>query len=51
MLMRDLTITAGYSFMLGTETFEFLNGGNKDIWQDWGFLSINFTPRLFKLNW
>ena len=50
-LMRDLTITAGYSFMLGTETFEFLNGGNKDIWQDWGFLTINFTPRLFKLNW
>ena len=50
-LMRDLTITAGYSFMLGTETFELLKGGNKDIWQDWGFITINFTPRLFTFKW
>ena len=50
-LLRDFTITAGYSFMLGTKTFELLKGGNSDIWQDWGYLTFSFTPRLFKLNW
>ena len=50
-LLPDLTITAGYSFMIGTETFTFLKGGNHDIWQDWGYLSISFSPRILNLKW
>ncbi len=50
-LMRDLTITAGYSFILPSETLTLFKGGNHDIWQDWGFLSICFSPRILNLKW
>ncbi len=50
-LMRDVTITAGYSFMLGTETLTLFKGGNHDIWQDWGFLTISLNPRILTLKW
>lgn len=50
-LLRDLTITAGYSFMLGTETLDYFKSGNHLMWQDWGYLTICFNPRILKLKW
>lgn len=50
-IMKDVKLSAGYSTMLGTTTMEAVKGGNKDSWQDWGWLSININPRIFIAKW
>lgn len=47
-IMKDVKLMAGYSFMLGTETMDVVKGGNHKSWQDWGWVSLNITPNLFK---
>lgn len=49
--MRDLTLSAGYSFMLGTESMDIVKGGNHKSWQDWAWLSLNISPRIFSTKW
>lgn len=46
-IMPDVKLMAGYSFMLGTNSMDMLKGGNHKSWQDWGWISLNITPRLF----
>ncbi len=46
-IMPDVKLIAGYSFMLGTETMDYVKGGDHDSWQDWGWISLNITPKLF----
>nr|WP_245872014.1 alginate export family protein [Dysgonomonas massiliensis] len=47
-IMPDVKLMAGYSFMLGTKSMDVVKGGNHKSWQDWGWISINITPNLFK---
>lgn len=46
-IMPDVKLTGGYSFMLGTKTMDVAKGGNHKSWQDWAWISINITPKLF----
>lgn len=45
-LMKDVTLSAGYSTMLGTATLDRLKGGSHKAWQDWGWLQLNVNPRV-----
>ncbi len=46
-IMPDVKLMAGYSFMLGTESMDIVKGGSRNSWQDWAWVSINITPKLF----
>lgn len=50
-IMKDVKLTAGYSFMRGTKTMDAVKGGNHKSWQDWGFLSVNINPRILFVKW
>ncbi len=50
-LAKDATLTAGYSTMLGTSSLDVLKGGNHKRWQDWAWLSLNVSPRIFSTKW
>lgn len=50
-VMKDVTLSAGYSFMAGTKTMDVVKGGNHKKWQDWGWVSININPQIFKAKW
>lgn len=44
---KDLGINLGYSQMFGSESLEILNGGDKDRIQNWAWVMVNFSPKLF----
>ena len=48
-LDKDINISAGYSFMTGTETMERLKRANSGSHLRWFWLNVNITPRLFSL--
>ena len=50
-IMKDVKLSAGYSFMLGTKTMDAVKGGNHKSWQDWGWLSLNINPKVLFVNW
>lgn len=50
-LMKDVKLSAGYSFMRGTKTMDVVKGGNHKSWQDWGWLSLNINPRVLFVKW
>jgi hypothetical protein len=47
-LMPDVSLSAGYSVMLSQKAMDFVKGGSHKSWQDWAWVSLNITPRLFK---
>ncbi|MCR5131311.1 MAG: alginate export family protein [Prevotella sp.] len=49
--MKNVTLMAGYSFMLGTETMDVVKGGNHNSWQDWAWVQLNINPRIFFTKW
>lgn len=50
-LMKDVNLMAGYSFMFGTETMDYVKGGDHTRWQDWAWLSVNIRTRVFQAAW
>lgn len=46
-IMKDVKLSGGYSVMFGTETMDFVKGGDHSSWQDWGWVSLNISPRVF----
>jgi len=50
-LMKNVTLMAGYSFMLGTETMDVVKGGNHKSWQDWAWIQLNINPRILFTKW
>lgn len=50
-LMKDVSLSAGYSFMRGTHAMDIVKGGDHTRWQDWGWLSLNINPQLFFTKW
>ena len=47
-IMKDVSLSVGYSLMRGTSTMDVVKGGNHKSWQDWGWVSLNVNPTLFK---
>lgn len=43
-----ISLQGGYSTMFGTEAFSIAKGGDHTRWQDWGWLSLNINPLIFK---
>lgn len=50
-IMKDVKLSAGYSFMLGTKMMDYVKGGNHGSWQDWGWVSLNINPRVLFAKW
>lgn len=50
-VMKDVKLSAGYSFMLGTKSMDILKGGDHKRWQDWGWVSLNINPRILFVKW
>lgn len=50
-IMKDVKLSAGYSFMRGTKTMDAVKGGYHKSWQDWGWVSLNINPKLFFAKW
>lgn len=44
---KDITLSAGYSQMFGTNTLEVLKVGNKGYDNNWAWVMININPRIF----
>ncbi|MDH6304759.1 hypothetical protein M2459_001496 [Parabacteroides sp. PF5-5] len=50
-IMKDVTLSAGYSMMFGTDAMQAVKGGHPDSWQDWGWVSLNINPKVFFSKW
>ena len=50
-IMKDVKLSGGYSFMLGTKSMDIVKGGEHNAWQDWGWISLNINPRIFFAKW
>lgn len=46
-IMKDVSLSVGYSVMLGTSTMDVVKGGDHRSWQDWGWVSLNINPQIF----
>ncbi|MFB3306811.1 hypothetical protein, partial [Pseudomonas sp. AMR01] len=46
-IRKDFSIGVGYSQMFGTVSLEVLKGGDKDSTQNWAWVMLNFSPKLF----
>jgi hypothetical protein len=44
---KDISLTAGYTMMLGTDTMDRLKQGNNSKTAHWGWFSLTFSPSLF----
>ena len=49
--MKDVVVTGGYSFMLGSKTMDAVKGGVHGRWQDWAWISVNVNTEIFKTKW
>ena len=43
-----ITLQGGYSTMLGADALDVAKGGDHSRWQDWGWVSLNINPLIFK---
>jgi hypothetical protein len=50
-IMKDVTLTAGYSMMFAQENLAYIKGGDHTSWQDWAWLSLNINPRILFTTW
>ena len=50
-ISKDVTIEAGYTQMMGTETMERLKQGNSSKRARWGWFSLVFSPSKLKTKW
>lgn len=46
-VMKDVSLSVGYSVMFGAFTMDAVKGGNHGSWQDWGWVSLNINPQIF----
>lgn len=46
-ISKDFSIGFGYSQMFGTSSLEILKDGDASIPQNWGWVMVNFNPKLF----
>lgn len=50
-IIKDIKVSAGFSFMVGTDTMERLSRASDDGWLRWGWISVNISPRIFSIKW
>ena len=50
-LARDISLSAGFSYMTGTETMERLKRASGDGSLRWAWLTLNVNPRIISMNW
>ena len=50
-IMRDVRLSAGYSYMTGTETMQQLKLADDNNSLRWGWFSLIVSPRLFMTGW
>ena len=50
-IMKDVSLSLGFSFMTGTETMEKLKRADNDSRLRWGWFSLNISPRIFSTKW
>jgi hypothetical protein len=50
-VMKDVTLTGGYSTMFGNDTMKAVKGGDPSKWQDWMWVSLNINPKIFTVKW
>jgi len=48
-IQKDIVATAGYSQMFGSSTLERLKGGNASNTNNWVWVMVSFSPKLFSL--
>ena len=48
---KDFSLTAGYTFMIGTETMNRLKQGNSSKYARWGWFSLVISPSIFTTKW
>ena len=48
---KDISLTAGYTLMFGTETMNRLKQSNQDKHAGWGWFSLVVSPAIFKTKW
>ena len=46
-IRQFVTLQAGYSVFFATQAMQNIKGGNKNCWQDWGWVSLNINPTVF----
>ena len=49
--MKDVGLSLGFSYMVGTETMQKLKRADKDDNLKWGWFSLVVSPRLFTTKW
>lgn len=50
-ILKDVTLTGGYSTMFGTDAMKAVKGGDPSKRQDWGWVSLNINPKIFVSKW
>ncbi|MDR1762791.1 MAG: alginate export family protein [Dysgonamonadaceae bacterium] len=50
-VMPDVNLSAGYSTMLCSDAMKAVKGGDPKAWQDWCWVSLNITPKIFSSKW
>ncbi|MCE1156412.1 MAG: alginate export family protein [Bacteroidales bacterium] len=48
-IRKEVRLSGGYSTMLGSASMDIVKGPSHTVWQDWGWISINFNPRILSL--
>ena len=48
---KDISLTAGYTMMFGTETMDRLKQGNSSKTARWGWFSLVISPKIFNTKW
>ena len=48
---KDIQLSAGYSYMTGTETMEKLKRASGNGSLRWAWFSLSISPRIFAINW
>lgn len=49
--IKEVNISAGFSYMTGTETMKRLKRASNDGSLRWGWISLDITPRIFSVRW
>ena len=50
-IMKDVSLSLGFSYMVGTESMEKLKRADNDNRLKWGWFSLNVSPRIFTTKW
>ena len=50
-IVKDVSVSAGFSYMTGTDTMKRLKRASADGSLRWAWISLNITPKLFSMKW